>query len=203
MDALMSQGPTRDSKRSRIEIANRGTRHTWFEWFLARARDWFTIAPLQSFRFDASNRCGNDVMAFGSRMMEDAKARERQSQWICEPGAHRVKITKWEYQPPGTRKSVRFTVQDSSGRKLYVSFRLTVGELRCGRLLGFVIAARRWNPLAYQGLELSINSRSTYRDLLGRQVRVYVDRNNNGLHEVINWSEDPESCDDGDSPPAD
>lgn len=142
-------------------------------------------------------------MAFGSRMMEDAKAKERQSQWICEPGAHRVKITQWEYQLPGTRKTVRFTVQDSSGRKLYVSFRLTLGEVRCGQLLGFVVAAMRWNPLAYQGLELSINTRSTYRDLLGRQVRVIVSRNNRGLYEVINWAADPESSEVGESPRAD
>ncbi len=142
-------------------------------------------------------------MGFGSRMIEDAKAKERRSQWICEPGYHRVTITHWEYQPPRTRKSVRFTVQDSSERKLYISFRLTVRELRCGQLLDFVVKAMHWNPLELQGQVLAINSRSTYQDLLGKQIGISVSRNRQGLHEVINWFVDPQSSEVGHNSPSD
>ena len=50
-------------------------------------------------------------MAFGSKMIEAAKARERQSRWICEPGYHRVRITHWEYQP-GAGKVQRLELED-------------------------------------------------------------------------------------------
>ncbi len=78
------------------------------------------------------------------------------------------------------------------GRQLYVSFSLSVHALRCGDLLDFVVAVKRWKAVEHQGSQLSVNRAGLFSELRGRQLLIRVVKNNKGLHEVLAWHEAPE-----------
>ena len=118
-------------------------------------------------------------------------AQRRRSRWICEPGNHRVEIVDWNHSHGRNGRSVQFVVQDESGRELYVEFPVSVGALRAGQLLSFVVAAKNWVPVECQGQELVVNNAKTFNSLVGKFLLVNVIRNTRGLHQVVAWAAAP------------
>lgn len=118
---------------------------------------------------------------------EITKRVERRSQWITTPGWHIVEIVGWKYGPSGQRRYAVFQLRDGQDRKQSVSFSLSIPVLRDGELLRFVVAAMRWDKYDHMGSELSIAKAMTFRQLVGRHVKMFVHEARRGLHDVLDW----------------
>ena len=112
---------------------------------------------------------------------------EKRLQWITTPGWHTVEIVGWKYGPQARRRYVVFQLQDDRGRKQSVCFSLSIPVLRAGELLRFVVTAMQWDKYDHMGSELNIAKAMTFRKLVGRRVRVFVQETRRGLHDVLDW----------------
>ena len=119
---------------------------------------------------------------------------ERESQYICTEGWHVVQIDGWRYDPPGTRRSVIFDLRDALGRGTTARFSLSIPVLRGGVLLRFVAAAMKWRLVEHQGRGLQMGNSKNLKELIGRDIAVFMQRNNRGYYDVVDWSStQPES----------
>ena len=124
-------------------------------------------------------------MGFSQESIARYEQQQRRSRWITTPGSHIVKISSWQYSPPGKRRYVVFDLCNDEGREQRVEFSLSVPVLRTGELLRFVVAALHWDEHA--GNPLAVARASTFNELVGRRVAVAVVKTAAGLHRVVDW----------------
>lgn len=133
-------------------------------------------------------------MGFNLEAFREQQEREAwRAKWIREPGWHVVEIVAYRFDPPGSRKAVIFTVRDDQGREQTVRFRLRVMDLRNGYLSRFVACAMEWKRERSIGMELLVANATTFRNLIGRRIAVWVCRGLGDSYKIADWARPPSS----------